>query len=201
MNVINLKGLIVLAISFGIALSSGPRSPQEPPLEPIRVGVFLDLSGQTSSFGRATLNGIKLAASELNANGGKRYIELIVEDDSGRPYQAATVVQRLIGQKKVHALIGDVISSNSLAAAQHYKGEQPDTFAALGYDALKLLAHAVERAGTTDGPAVREALARTINFEGATGGITMDEKRNAPRAVILRLQDGKYIYCQSVLAQ
>jgi branched-chain amino acid transport system substrate-binding protein len=85
----------------------------------IKVGVYGDLTGQTASFGQSTKNGIQLAVDEINAAGGinGKKIELIVEDDQGQPQQATTVVQKLINQNKVHALLGEVASTNSLAAA------------------------------------------------------------------------------------
>ena len=43
---------------------------------------------------------------------------------------------------------------------------------ALGYDLIKVVTAAVEAAGTTDGPAVRDALHNLENVEGATGPIT-----------------------------
>ncbi len=85
----------------------------------IKVGVYGDLTGQTSSFGQSTKNGIELAVDEINAAGGVggKKIQLIVEDDQGRPEQAKTVVQKLISQDKVQAVLGEVASTNSLAAA------------------------------------------------------------------------------------
>ena len=85
----------------------------------VRVGVYVDLTGQTSSFGQSTKNGIELAVDEINGGGGVngKKIQLIVEDDQGRPEQAKTVVQKLISQDKVHAVLGEVASTNSLAAA------------------------------------------------------------------------------------
>jgi branched-chain amino acid transport system substrate-binding protein len=85
----------------------------------IRVGVYGDLTGQTSSFGQSTKNGIELAVEEINAAGGVngKKIQLFVEDDQGRPEQAKTVVSKLINQDKVHAVLGEVASTNSLAAA------------------------------------------------------------------------------------
>src|ERR671939_661135 len=85
----------------------------------IKVGVYLDLSGQTSSFGQSTKNGIEMARDEINKAGGigGRQIQLVIEDDQGLPAQAATVVTKLINQDKVQALLGEVASSNSLAAA------------------------------------------------------------------------------------
>ena len=342
--------------------------------------MFLDLSRLTSSFGKSMLNGIKLAAAEINTKqaAGGRGVELIIEDDLGRADEAATVVQRLINEKAVHALLGPIASSNAMATApiaqyakvpmittathpavttvgsyifrvgyvdpfqgealaqfairtlkarrvaslvddtsdfskslattfeqslirqggqivkkqtymqgdtdftaqlvaikasrpdavfvpgyyseagliakqakqigfnkpllggdgwdspqlwtlggsalngsyisNHYAfdnpapankefvakykaqyGLEPDAFAALGYDSMKVLVDAVQRAGTIDGPALQQALKGTKSFEGVTGRITMDENRNASRGVILRLQDGKYSYCEDAL--
>jgi branched-chain amino acid transport system substrate-binding protein len=86
---------------------------------PIKVGVYADLTGQTSSFGQSTKNGIQMAADEINKAGGLngRQVQLVIEDDQGLPAQAATVVTKLINQDKVHAVLGEVASSNSLAAA------------------------------------------------------------------------------------
>lgn len=85
----------------------------------IKIGVYGDLSGPTSSFGQSTKNGIDLAVEEINAGGGINGKKLVVisEDDQGRPEQAKTVVSKLISQDKVHALLGEVASTNSLAAA------------------------------------------------------------------------------------
>lgn len=88
---------------------------------PIKIGVYGDLTGQTSSFGQSTKNGSQMAADEINALGGinGRQVQLIHEDDQGEPGKAATVVTKLINQDQVRALIGEVASSNSLAAAPH----------------------------------------------------------------------------------
>ena len=86
---------------------------------PIKVGIYGDLSGQTSSFGQSTKNGAVMAIDEINAAGGinGRKVEYVMEDDQGQPAQAATVVTKLINQDRVHAVLGEVASTNSLAAA------------------------------------------------------------------------------------
>jgi len=348
---------------------------------PVKVGVFLDLSGQTSRFGVSALNGIKMAADEINARGGVmgRRIELIVKDEQGEPSQAAEAVEGLVEKDKVHALLGEVASTNSLAAAPHaqrarvpmitpsatnprvtqagdyifracfvdpYQGEAmakfaatslkarraaiffdansdfskglvetfrpkfaklggrvvvertytqtdqdfgkelaairaakpdviyipgyygqagviarqarqmgmkqpllggdgwdapelwrlggealnnsyitnhfsaddpsqavqtfaagyegrydsaPDAMAALGYDAMMLLADALGRAGGTDGPKLRDAIAQTRNFPGVTGPITLNAERDAVKpAVVVRLLDGKFLYRETI---
>src|SRR4051812_5316082 len=85
----------------------------------IKIGVYGDLTGQTSSFGQSTRNGAQMAADEINAGGGinGRQVQLVIEDDQGEPGKAATVVAKLINQDQVRALIGEVASSNSIAAA------------------------------------------------------------------------------------
>jgi branched-chain amino acid transport system substrate-binding protein len=85
----------------------------------IKVGIYGDLSGLTSSFGQSTKNGALMAIDEINAAGGinGRKVESIIEDDQGQTQQASTVVTKLINQDKVHAVLGEVASSNSLAAA------------------------------------------------------------------------------------
>lgn len=80
-----------------------------------------------------------------------------------------------------------------------WDGETPDSIAALGYDAAALLFDALRRAGTTDGPALRDALAATKDFPGVTGRITIDAQRNASKsAVILAVKDGKFKYVETV---
>ena len=75
----------------------------------------------------------------------------------------------------------------------------PDAMAVLGYDSMKLLADAINRAGSTDGPKIRDALAATKNFPGASGFITIDENRNAKKAiVVLKIEGGKFKYVTKI---
>jgi branched-chain amino acid transport system substrate-binding protein len=80
-----------------------------------------------------------------------------------------------------------------------YDGEIPDAMAALGYDSAEVMADAIRRAGSTEGPAVRDALAATKGFEGVTGVTTMDKHRDATKAaVVIMVKDGKFKYVESV---
>ena len=75
----------------------------------------------------------------------------------------------------------------------------PDALAGLGYDAAMVLFAAMERAGTTDGPQVRDAIAQTKDFRGVTGSITLDADRNANKpAVVLEIKDGKFVYRETI---
>jgi len=347
----------------------------------IVVGYYGDLTGRTSNFGQSTKNGVEMAVDEINKAGGinGRQIKVLSEDDEGRPEKAATVVTKLIDQDRVIALVGEVASGNSLAAApkaqaakvpmispsstnpavtqvgdyifrvcfidpfqgevmakfaantlkakkaaimldfnspysrglteffessftklggqvvtkqsytqgdRDYKGQltsirsldpdviyvpgyygevgviakqakqlgitqpllggdgwdapqlwelggdalngdfisnhysvedpspaiqkfvgdfksryniAPDALAALGYDAMRVLADAIKRAGTTEGAKLRDAIAATKDFPGVTGVISINGDRNAVKpAVVLKLQGGKYEYQETI---
>jgi branched-chain amino acid transport system substrate-binding protein len=49
-------------------------------------------------------------------------------------------------------------------------GETPSFHAAVAYDAMMLLADAIERAGSTDRRAIRDAMAATVDFDNAVAG-------------------------------
>lgn len=347
----------------------------------IKIGHYGSLTGSEATFGQSTSNGLRLAIAEVNAAGGVlgKKIELIEYDDKGETKEAGTVVTRLVTKDKVVAVIGEVASSLSLAAApicqdngvpmvspsstnpkvtekgnmifracfidpfqglvcakfafetkqfknaailldqsqaysvglaeefeknfkklggaitiiqQYNKGDQdftarltairatspdvifvpgyytdvaniavqarklgisvpllggdgwdsqkltelggkaiegsfysnhaspddpsptfqdfvakykdeygpvPDALAALGYDSGKLVFDALKRAGSTDGRALAKALAETKGFKGATGEITMNDKRDAVKsAVILEIKDGKPVFVATV---
>lgn len=66
-----------------------------------------------------------------------------------------------------------------------FGGATPDGLAALGYDAAKILFEAMERAKTTDGKALRDAIAATKDFGGVTGNITIDANRNATKSAVV----------------
>lgn len=55
----------------------------------------------------------------------------------------------------------------------------------MGYDAYLLALDAIERAGSTDPQAIRNALAATKDFPGATGPISFDDKGDATKPVVI----------------
>jgi branched-chain amino acid transport system substrate-binding protein len=85
----------------------------------IKVGEFASLTGGNASFGQQSHKGTALAIDEINAAGGVlgQKLQLITEDDQSAAGQAATVVQKLISQDKVVAVLGEVASSKSREAA------------------------------------------------------------------------------------
>ena len=63
-------------------------------------------------------------------------------------------------------------------------------FAVHGYDAMMIMADAIDRAGSTDSDKIIEAL-KSTDYKGLTGTTTFDEKRNPVReAIITNCKDG-----------
>ncbi|MFN7729580.1 MAG: ABC transporter substrate-binding protein [Bdellovibrio sp.] len=92
----------------------------------IVIGQFGSMTGSEATFGISTDQGVKLAIEEANAAGGikGKKIKLVTMDNQGKAEEAAAVVTRLIEQEKVVALLGEVASSRSLAAAPIAQGRK-----------------------------------------------------------------------------
>ncbi|WKY46309.1 ABC transporter substrate-binding protein [Eubacteriaceae bacterium ES3] len=97
------------------------------------------------------------------------------------------------------------LTEEGVTFVQEYKNAYPErenvaAVSALGYDAYNLLLEAIERAGSADPQAIRDALAETVDFQGATGAITIDENGDATKteAIIKIVKDGKFTYLDSV---
>ena len=70
-------------------------------------------------------------------------------------------------------------------------GTAPDGIASSGYDAMLLLANAIEQANSTDAVAIRDALAATKDFQGSTYISHYDENRHPVKSLaILTVRDG-----------
>jgi branched-chain amino acid transport system substrate-binding protein len=80
------------------------------------------------------------------------------------------------------------------AAYEARLGVQPGIFAAESYDAMHLLAEAIEQHGeSADG--IRDGLLDTSGYPGASGSITFDENGDCIKAVFIKtVQDGKFVY-------
>jgi branched-chain amino acid transport system substrate-binding protein len=79
---------------------------------------------------------------------------------------------------------------------EKYKSEA-NMFAVLGYDALGMMAAAINKAGSVDSEKIIEAL-KNLEYKGLTGSTTFDENRNPVRdAVITTIADGKYKFVEN----
>ena len=91
-----------------------------------------------------------------------------------------------------------------------YKAD-PDTFAALAYDATNVVIAAM-KSGASDREAIQKALKNTKNFVGVTGPITFDKQNDAARNVYMlnvksgaitlnseQLKDGKIVPASEII--
>lgn len=99
--------------------AGGTSTSSTPSTGDIMIGEYASLTGGTATFGTSSHNGAQLAIDEVNAAGGinGRKLKLVTEDDQSKPEVASTVVTKLITQDKVVAVLGEVASTRSLAAA------------------------------------------------------------------------------------
>ena len=119
---------LALALLFGspgcdqIAskVSQKPETPSAlPKIEILNVGVFLPLKGEAAASGESMLNGLVLAAEEVNGSGGVlgRPVRLVVRDTRSDPERTAKAARDLITEDKVVALIGGLAGGSAEAAA------------------------------------------------------------------------------------
>jgi branched-chain amino acid transport system substrate-binding protein len=113
-----------LAVSTGILTLSKPALAQGK--EPIKIGVLLGLTGTASVACVDSLNAIKLAVEEINHAGGVlgRPIQIIVEDDEGRPNAGIQAANKLADVDKVPVVLGGYQSSIALPAAKVFNAKR-----------------------------------------------------------------------------
>jgi branched-chain amino acid transport system substrate-binding protein len=85
------------------------------------------------------------------------------------------------------------------AYKKRFNGKSPDAMAVLGYDSAKVLTEAMKRAGTTAGLALRDAIAATKDFSGASGKFSLNADRDAVKALVfIQIKGGKFTYNATV---
>ena len=116
----NIKALLHVAAVACLAVASPMIAVgAEPTGEPIKVGSLNSMTGLNSTFGQSTDKGIRLAAEEKNKAGGVmgRPVVVATADTESSPDKTPLAVLKLIEQDKVVAVLGEVASSRSIAAA------------------------------------------------------------------------------------
>ncbi|OXS29853.1 MAG: branched-chain amino acid ABC transporter substrate-binding protein [Desulfovibrio sp. MES5] len=108
----------LFAALAGLALTLGFAG-QAPAADaaPVKIGVYLPLTGQNAFGGQLELEGVRLAHKEMPTVLG-RPVELVVVDNKSDKVEAANAVKRLVERDKVVALIGTYGSSLAMAGAE-----------------------------------------------------------------------------------
>jgi branched-chain amino acid transport system substrate-binding protein len=87
--------------------------------EKIKIGHLTPLTGFLGALGDYAVQGIKMAAEEINAAGGVMGRQLdVISEDSVNPQTASSKAQRMIERDKVTVLMGEINSASALTIAQ-----------------------------------------------------------------------------------
>lgn len=82
---------------------------------------------------------------------------------------------------------------------KQFKGEEPSALTALAYDAYMLVYYGIEKAGSTNSVAIRNAIAANKNLPLVTGKTTLDVNGDPVKgAVIKTVKNGKFVYVDFV---
>lgn len=124
--------LVMLLAVTGCAKSAEPTTTSENPStsaetptaedkapagETFKIGLYQPLSGASAAYGLESKNAIEMAVDYVNANGGFNGVpgEVVSYDTQGSVEEAVKVVEKLINDDKVDAIIGSIISSEVFA--------------------------------------------------------------------------------------
>ena len=117
--VISLVFALAITLLSGCGAEETPGSSQGAKNEDvIKIGTVGPLTGDIASYGLSTKNGVEVAVDEFNQNGGinGKKVVLISEDTRGDQTEAANAASKLIEQDKVTAIVGGVVSSETMTA-------------------------------------------------------------------------------------
>ena len=109
----------VLFLSLLVLVSACSAPMEQRTSNNIKIGAFLSLTGATSAYGISAANAINLATAEINRNGGidGKLVETEIEDDHSNTSEVPGIVEHLIKEHKVHALIAEPVSTRAMMAA------------------------------------------------------------------------------------
>lgn len=86
-----------------------------PEKTPIRIGFIAPLTGAFAQNGKDMLDGFTLSLDEIGFSAAGRRIELVTEDDEGKPQVSLTKVQKMVEHNGVHLLAGNLLANTEYA--------------------------------------------------------------------------------------
>ncbi|MFP3867658.1 MAG: ABC transporter substrate-binding protein [Desulfobacteraceae bacterium] len=103
------KVLLILLAGLGFSPGAGQA-------EPVKLGLYLPMTGAAAAMGEMVWEGVRVA-HQMQPLVLKRPITLALVDTKSDKIEAANAVSRLLEKEKVVAIIGEVISGDTLAGA------------------------------------------------------------------------------------
>jgi branched-chain amino acid transport system substrate-binding protein len=86
--------------------------------EPVKIGAFLPMTGGVAAYGQMGWEGVAIA-NKMEPQVLGRTVELKLVDTKSDKVEAANAVSRLIEKEGVKAIIGEMISGNTIAGSDH----------------------------------------------------------------------------------
>ena len=177
-------GLALLAGCSTTPTSGGGAAPSS---STIKIGLNYELTGAVATYGQASVQGIELAAEEINAAGGidGKKIELVKYDNKSETAEATTLATKLMTQDKVVAVLGPATSGGMKATIP----------VALKNKVPVVSGSATDDAVTIDASGVKEYAFRTCfndSFQGTAMAKYAASKFNAKTAAILKDTSSDY---------
>ncbi len=105
--------IMLLIISLSILMCK-----QRDNIQELKIGVIFPLTGENASYGEKGQKAINIAVADVNKESvAHKKVTVIYEDSRAEPTSGATAIQKLISIDNVPAVIGDIVSAVTLAAA------------------------------------------------------------------------------------
>jgi branched-chain amino acid transport system substrate-binding protein len=115
------SALLLASLLLGLACQRQDSHVTQPGdrADKIRIGVLMSMTGDTAGYGISSVNAIRLATEEINTSGGigGKEVVLAIADDHSNTQEVAGLTTKLITEEKVHAIVGESVSTRALAAA------------------------------------------------------------------------------------
>ena len=92
--------------------------------DPLKIGVLMPTSGLFAVLGKYQLNGIRYAVEEAGGEVAGRKIELIHEDDEGKPDVGLAKTRKLVLSDRVDMMTGIISSAVALAVAPYLSSQR-----------------------------------------------------------------------------
>ena len=110
-------GAVIVAVSAQTATSVRAA-------DQLKIGVLMPTSGLFAVLGKNQLNGMRYAVEEAGGEVAGRKIELIHEDDEGKPDVGLTKTRKLVLSDRVDVMTGIISSSVALAVAPYLSSQR-----------------------------------------------------------------------------
>lgn len=142
----------------------------------IKIGAIGPLSGPVAVYGTECINGINLAAEEINAAGGinGKKIEIISEDDEGNPEKSVNAYKKIVTKDKAKLIVGSLTSGCTMAITSLAQAQK-----------VLMIAPAATASAITDAGDYVFRACFIDPFQGTVGAKFALESLNVKKAAIL----------------